>query len=766
MNSPALDIADLPIPVGLWLGSGASVMKLDPLVRDVDYDEVARGNAPGGPTLKDPERDVRPKGEQSVLTISFEPPPAFAALWKTSPPQMRREIEAAQFKAVRAAFDYLESIAAIRTRTGERIPAGLVGAAFPGTGSPGRGLGLGTQVSLFNIGFFKDGGWTPSGLELDRIARHADAAKALYRAQLAYQLRTWLGVGIQADARALGGLNIVGLPDALVRAVRHPVEGASALNQEQCHERWRFLAAQHGLKNAETLLGAPQGRTTHADAMKLCEATARSLGERSNHFSDRDAVRQLAERCRCGELDAKMVQGYARQKILAPAHQFHSGGEALYKTHQQLDRESRIAETVKSRSTAQDQAVPREHLPKLVKGLDRDLKRTLIDLTTKSGGSIYVDRLKPENRDQLLAKARTAWKKAGLTVVAVGHDRKELRSLYQRCGILRHESLNVVLEKFRVAQAKQRRPSGIFGKLLGVVRRPPSVRPLPKITTGNGFMATPKTVLVVPDGTKLTTSQADELVQLAKATGAKLVVLGNDKQLSPHPERSPVQSFAAGGGVVSVGGLRKELQPLATEKRIEGLAKSGELSASRDTRDLVARWAVTTNRSQALMLGATQGDCNVLNRLAQRELTAMGELGKNSIWHGTQKLHEGDRVVFDRRSDALGLRAGQKASIERIELDRRGGSLLHLVTDDRKRRVVPLRDFPHVSLGYATTLRSAFRTPAEKLFLHVSQHTPERLLRVVQDLPGVRLHQPAQSHSHAPSKTHSVGHSHSRSHGR
>ncbi len=130
-------------PPGFWLGSGAAVLGLAPLVNATDVAAVFEGNAPRGPTLADPARDVRAPGETGARLFRFEPPPDVAALWAIAPAALRQELETAQFKAVRAAVDYLEADAAqVRTARGERLPAGLVAAAFQRVTPRGPGPGF------------------------------------------------------------------------------------------------------------------------------------------------------------------------------------------------------------------------------------------------------------------------------------------------------------------------------------------------------------------------------------------------------------------------------------------------------------------------------------------------------------------------------------------------------------------------------------------------------------------------------------------------
>jgi hypothetical protein len=755
---------------GLWLGSGAAVLGLTPVVNATDVALVFQGNAPRGPTLADPTRDVRAPGDTGARLFRFEPPPDVAALWAIAPAGLRQELETAQFKAVRAAVDYLEADAAqVRTVRGERLPAGLVAAAFQRVTPEGPRPGFHTEVALFNVGTFGDGGWTPNGLDFGRLVRHLPAAQALYRAELAHQLRTWIGVRPE-PARGRdpsGSLRLAGMPPAVVREVFRAPLPPWELSREELHDHWRSVAVRHGLKDVSQLRKQPMSRASHEDAVEHCRETTRRLGERQNHFTRTEAVQQLAERCRAGELSADMIRGYVQNRIVGHAAQHtHSGGEGICKSREQLDRETRISETVRGRADEVRAVADRAELPRLLKGLDRELKRALIDVTVKPGGCLYVDRLPAAQRDQFLCRATVAWKKAGLRVVAVGAEKRSLTALYGRTGVIGSDTVTNVLRRYdKVTAPRPRRGDGLVGRILDAVHRPwfraTTGKEPPIVTTWGGFEAHPKAVLVVPDATRLGAGDASRLIELARVTGAKLVFLGDDRQMAPEPRYSVLPGFVAGGGVRSVGAPRPEMKPWALDLRLESFSRSNRLTVSPEPRQLVADWVARPDRVDTLLVTAQPSERNDLNRMAQAARRERGELGERSTQVGGERLREGDRVRVTRRSEALGLKAGQTATITRIDPDRAGGDILQLRTDDNRRRVVPLREFSHVRLGYAATLREAARSPAQRVCLHLSAQTPERLARIAREVPPLAP-RPEQAQRQSVSKTQTQGQGHAR----
>jgi hypothetical protein len=756
-NPPAIDLATLQEtlrstkgdPPGSWLGSGPAVLGLwGGVVFPAELADVFHGHGPKA--LQQDSNDTRPAGQPGATVLSFLPPRSVAACWAVAEPELRQIIGAAQSKAVREAVAYLEAEAA-RVVGSNPLPVGLVAAAFERATHDGKHPGFHTQVALCHLG--TSGAEGGSGLDLSLIQRHLGAANALYEAELAHQLRLRAGLHLEPDGASV---RLKDFPPAVTEALfKAPM--ASGLDRDQLQAVWQNLARDQGL--AEVRRQPPLERAPHKEVVGMCAEVLAGLTASGNYFTGRAAVEGLARSCRCGELSARMIQGYTRSRITGMAVERGTvGGETVHRTRGQIDRQADLAANVRRGVAEPSHRVERGLLPGLLKGLDRDRQRALIDLTLKSGSCVYLDRLKRAEQREFISRARYAWDLSGFRVVVLGQDMGRLHAEFT--GLLRRKTVKATLDRHRPGWRGQKKKGprpGVLGKLVDAVSKVGSLRTIQHLAVDpvRGFLGDPKTVVLVDRAARLTTLEAATLASLAGNNGAKLVFIGDARQMQPQPQRSPIQSFVEGGGVLSVGEPRPELAPLRTESTLRDLARTGTLVVAE--KGLVDRWAEA--RGNGLLVAANRSERDRLNALAQDRRQRDGALGATGLKVGKETFHEGDRIVVRGRSESLCLKPGLSGTVTKVvNLGNRPGVLL-FQTDEGHVRSVPLAEFNRIGLGYAATLRDALRTPADRLFIQPSRLYPERLLKVLHEAlePARPVH--AQTQAHQPSRTQAKGHS-------
>src|SRR5262249_31360655 len=117
---------------------------------------------------------------------------------------------------------------------------------------------------------------------------------------------------------------------------------------------------------------------------------------------------------------------------------------------------------------------------------------------------------------------------------------------------------------------------------------------------------------------------------------------------------------------------------------------------------LIGKWAADPLPAKdKLILANYNRDIRSLNVAAQEEQKRRGLLGKRSIRVGDYELHGGDRVVFRKNhaSSRMEVRHGEFGQVLGV-----GNRILPLVSvrmDDGRKVLVPLPDYPHLSLGFA-----------------------------------------------------------------
>ncbi|MGO9455849.1 MAG: MobF family relaxase [Acidimicrobiales bacterium] len=199
---------------GLWTGAGSAGLGLSGPVERADLEAVLAGRRPG-----DGRHLVTRRGGVAGVDLTFTAPKSVSVLFALSPPEVSAEVLAAHERAVEAAMGYVTRRAAtVRRGSGdERRPQpvdGLVAAGFAHGLSRADDPHLHTHVVVANLGHGADGRWT--ALDGRGLRAHAQAAGALYGADLRHRLSDALGVEWTATAR--GTYELTGIDPAVVGA--------------------------------------------------------------------------------------------------------------------------------------------------------------------------------------------------------------------------------------------------------------------------------------------------------------------------------------------------------------------------------------------------------------------------------------------------------------------------------------------------------------------------------------------------------------------
>ncbi len=285
------------------------------------------------------------------------------------------------------------------------------------------------------------------------------------------------------------------------------------------------------------------------------------------------------------------------------------------------------------------------------------------------------------------------------------------------------------------------------------------------------------------------TRQLHRLMTEVERVGARLVLVGDDKQL---------QSIDAGGGF---SGLSKrlsyaELKEITRQRReadrqavydlAEGRAAAALKSyAERDRlilgesradtmQRLVADWRRDkTEIEEKLILSSTNRQAATLNRLCQQERQRRGELGLKSVTvRDGAEVHEGDRVLFTRNDKLVGVHNGDLATVLKVTTVGGNGSRGELVTvnlDSGELRTVVLSryDRNNITLGYCVTTHkaqgatvdSAFifsygtMTDAQMAYVQASRARNETRIYTTKDEAGPELSDLAEAMSRSRKKT-------------
>jgi len=254
-----------------------------------------------------------------------------------------------------------------------------------------------------------------------------------------------------------------------------------------------------------------------------------------------------------------------------------------------------------------------------------------------------------------------------------------------------------------------------------------------------------KTVLVIDEAGMVGTMQMQEIVKLARESGAKVVMVGDEKQIQAIEHGAPFKAIGDTLGKVELKEIRRQRELWAreavmhfadgeAEKALKKYADKGFLHVQEDrgvlVKELVGQWWQDQSRaSEKMILGTTNADVRELNEEAQKMRKIAGELGSKSIDVNGATIYEKDRVMFTKNLKSLGLINGEFGEVKEIN-EKRNRITIRL--DDGQMRTVPLDRYKDVVLGYAITTHKAQGKTFESTCVLTGSAMQDRELTYVQ----------------------------------
>lgn len=715
---------------GEWIGDGTRALGLGGTVDALRLDRVLSGCASASGEPLGRVVPLRVPG----FDLTFSAPKSVSVLFGVGGDTMRGAIREAHDQAVREALAYVEREAGVTRRGAGGAVAiagrGLIGAAFRHRTSRAGDPQLHTHVLVANLVLGADGRW--GTLDGRRIYAHAKTAGYLYEHRLRALLTQELGVewepvrngiadvaGVAPEIRrafsrrraeivaemSRRGTTTAGAAQVAALATRRAKD--YRVSPEALLPEWRERAATLGLDGPAIREVVSTAKTRGVDGGDVDDLLARLGGpqgltkERSS-FSRREVLQALAEGLPVaadvgiGEMErladrflrservVVLADGDRRGEVIGVDGQLVTGlaSERSYSTPELLERERRVLDYADrsrgarrgvGRGNAVERALRRR--PTIAGEQAEMVRRLVLD----GDGVAVVIGQAGTGKTFALAAAREAWEGSGYRVVGAALARRAAIELEDGSGI-ESESIAALLEELR------KRPS----------------RVLPR-----------RSVLVVDEAGMVPTRALAELVDHVERAGAKLVLVGDDRQL---PEIGAGGTFGALARRLPAIELRENRRQNAVWER-EALAllrsgnadgavrrytERGRIVSGQDDeavrQRLVEDWWKSGDPDDAVMIAHRRRDVADLNGRAHALMRAAGALGEE----GPDGFDVGDRVVMRRNDPQLGVVNGGRGTVVGVDGD-------GLRVEIRGRRVRLNRDYvaQHVSLGYAITGHAA-----------------------------------------------------------
>ncbi|MDP9383885.1 MAG: relaxase domain-containing protein [Actinomycetota bacterium] len=703
---------------GLWMGSAAPMLGLDGEVRGEDFVGVLEGAG------------VRVMRSNSVpgYDLTFRAPKSVSVVWAIAPPEIRAQIRAGHATAVGEAMKYMEAEACCTRRGINGVirvqGSGFVAAAFTHRTSRAADPLLHTHVVVANLAQGPDGRWT--ALDGRYLYRNLKAGGTVYQAALRRELTERLGVAWTPVEN--GVADIEGVPRNVIEhfsrrreqirehmADRGVHSAAAAeiaaletrrakqdVNVERLREEWVARATEHGLtvETLERIIGRerPHGLEVPARAMM------RELTAQASTFGRAEIIRALADRAPTGarvvELQALADRVLRDPEIVRLKEGLAQAGvtEPRFTTRELLGIERGLVErSLGRRYERVARANPRAVFELIDQHptLSDEQKRVARSLCSRSGGVVVVRAAAGTGKTYTLDAAREAWQRSGVRVVGAALSARAALELQDTAGIA----------SVTVAAARER--------------------------LERGHELAPRSVLVIDEAAMVGTRDLAALAAAADRAHAKLVLVGDDRQL---PEIHAGGAFSALGRelhALELTEVRRQREPWdraalddlragrieewARAYRDRGRITVGE-TAPQTRAALVNDWANANGTCDATMLAPRRADVRDLNERARHLLQHQRRLGPDQLAVGDRGYAVGDRVIGTRNDRDRGILNGQRGTIRSIDAGQRSLTV-ELDGGKRIRLDAGYLEPGHLDHGYALTAHRAQGMTVDRAFV-------------------------------------------------
>ena len=375
-------------------------------------------------------------------------------------------------------------------------------------------------------------------------------------------------------------------------------------------------------------------------------------------------------------------------------------------------------------------------LGKHARGEDRFTTREMIEAEQRLHrvAKLMADRERHEvrDRDREVALARAEARSLVLSdeqADALAHvtDGRDLGIVVGHAGTGKSAMLGVAREAWEAASYEVRGValSGIAAENLesgsGIVSR--TIASMEHGWQQGRGLLTACDVLVIDEAGMVGTRQLERVLSHAAEAGAKVVLVGDIKQLQAIEAGAAFRSIHERHGGAEIGEVRRQREDWQRDAtRDLAMGRTGDaLEAYRShgmvheaqTRerargDLIEGWdrdrQASPDRSR-IVLTHTNDEVRALNEAARERMRAAGDLGDEvgvAVERGARNFASGDRVMFLQNERGLGVKNGTLGTVEQV-----GAQTMTVQIDDGRSVRFDLKDYNRIDHGYAATIHRA-----------------------------------------------------------
>ncbi|HEX3509965.1 MAG TPA: MobF family relaxase [Solirubrobacteraceae bacterium] len=730
--TPAGDLTEAP---GRWL-SGAETLErlgIDPgeAVAGEDFIALMEGRHPATGAW------LRPAGADGTrgggIDVTFSAPKSVSVVWALGDPWQREQIAAAHARAVERAVDYLkERVPVVRRRyegqVVEEHATDVIATAYGHTtargvsGAEAPDPQLHTHVVLTGA-VREDGRFV--AVASRPLFRGAREVGAFYRSALAQELAE---EGYPVDQGTGNGgryFEIAGVPRGLMDALsgrhREIAKAAEAFRARHGRAPVRGELRALALENRRA-----KELTTRADLQRVWRQTGREhdfgADEAVHLVGTPDPARSSAPvpdriEARLVEREAVFEAGLLRAVALEQSAGELTPDAALQTTRAML-RERRVLTLEGGRMTTLAVRAQEEAIERRADELARPANIDVGEYAREAAAREIAERIgAPLSREQQRAlRAITGPERLGVLIGPAGTGKGVVIDAAARAEqLVGHGVIGIAVSGSTAERLGQDSPTltGSTLTLDAFVARADSGR----------LAVNPATRVILDEAGMVDHHRMEELTEVIERTGAKLVIVGDGKQLPSIGPGGMFDRIAGRAPKAELSDVRRTTDP--DERKAWAALRNGEPERAMahyrargqlyfaDTRDeageaAVQRWAQLTRtipiREVALIADASNIEIDRLSARAQHLRAERGELGASEIPAPGRHygLREGDLVTFGAQHHPAGearIENGSRGEITHVS-EQEGALTVTLDGSDREIRMRG-EDLEHLRLAYA-----------------------------------------------------------------
>lgn len=728
-----------------WLGKGTASLQLSGAVNHEAMDSLAQGYSPTGePLCRNAGADHR-----VGYDCTFSADKSVSVLYAAATPDEREPILAAHRKAVAEAIAYLERQATTRRGAGgviEEKVSGLVASGFTHFASRDLDPQLHEHVLIYNVAQSEDGQWGTWNTDL--LCEHQRAAGALYRAELARNLRD-LGYGVEkqverdADNRETGQVyfGVVGVDESIQQTFSQRRAAIEEYMAQHNVSAQQACLATRSKKSEPSFDDLTQVWGQTLDAMRQQNPAlfrdARSLKGKASQvggLSDMEVLKklhrmestftraQLMERLALENVGRLSVREIEREAQLfldrAPLIQLRNNakGQEQFVAQYMLDMERGIVESGNARRDDSAVRVRGEIVAAAIAEFEREKNATLTAEQRKAvewvcagtGGTCCVTGFAGTGKTFSALAFKKAFEADGRRMIGVAIAWDAAKKLEAETG----------MESYSAASILDRLKSG-------------------KLQLGA------KDVVVLDEAGMAGTATIAALQFACDKAGAKLVLQGDVLQLQPVEAGGAFRLAIESVGDAKLTDIRRQnnAEDRQTARMFYGLDNNGQQIDGQSILDRLHAqgqiveadyrpeainqlvrdyFASPSPAREKLVLAGTRAEVKALNHAIREERKSRGEIGLGqslAVKAGgeikTIELAAGDRIRFAEKHKDLGVFNGTQGIVESLRPSPGGGLdiAVRLESDisSQEGRIVRFntKDFASLDLNYAMTVHKS-----------------------------------------------------------